>query len=60
LKRLGWKKKQVRVTFKIQGTSVSRPRWFYVREPTEDELLADAHMEVQKVQPLRPSQRAAM
>jgi predicted P-loop ATPase len=53
LKRLGWKKKQVRVTLKIQAKSVSKPRWFYVREPTGDELLADAHMETQKVQPLR-------
>jgi predicted P-loop ATPase len=42
LKRLGWKKKQVRVTIKIQGKPVSKPRWFYVREPTEDELMQDA------------------
>ena len=38
LKRLGWKKKQVRVTVTIQGTPVSKPRWFYVREPSELEL----------------------
>ena len=42
LKRLGWKKKQVRVTIKIQGESVSKPRWFYVREPRELELSQDA------------------
>ena len=42
LKRLGWKKKQARVTLKIQGKSVSKPRWFYVREPRELELSQDA------------------
>ena len=42
LKRLGWKKKQVRITLKIQGESVSKPRWFYVREPRELELSQDA------------------
>ena len=42
LKRLGWKKKQVRVTIRIQGKPVSKPRWFYAREPTELELSQDA------------------
>ena len=42
LKRLGWKKKQVRITLKIQGEAVSKPRWFYVREPRELELSQDA------------------
>jgi predicted P-loop ATPase len=42
LKRLGWKKKQVRVTTWIQGKPVSKPRWFYVREPTELERSQDA------------------
>lgn len=42
LKRLGWKKKQVRVTVTVQGKPVSKPRWFYVREPTEDEVKQDA------------------
>jgi predicted P-loop ATPase len=41
LKRLGWRKKQVRVTIRIQGKPVSKPRWFYVREPTELELSQD-------------------
>src|SRR5262249_47024389 len=42
LKRLGWKKKQVRVTTTIQGTPESKPRWFYVREASELELMQDA------------------
>jgi predicted P-loop ATPase len=41
LKRLGWKKKQIRVRIAIQGKTVSKPRWFYVREPTELELSQD-------------------
>jgi predicted P-loop ATPase len=42
LKRLGWKKKQVRVTITVQREVASKPRWFYVREPTELELSQDA------------------
>jgi predicted P-loop ATPase len=48
LKRLGWKKKQVRVIINVQGKPVSKPRWFYVREPTEIELIADARMEAER------------